>query len=264
MIRLVEVAVAVRVVAIPNVELRQVGVDLRLGLAGGDLRGVPRAGGVAHEQPRARADDATAIIRAVVGLVERHFHPVGHVAVHGVAARRLLDVEIAHRDRARRWREQHVFVVRLGKIGRPDRRVVHGAVRLWDLVAQRTRGAAVRRIDLRAELREDREDLVLALAREFDELALRHFDDLIRSLALLLALKDLVQSLLTKLELLAPERMLDVVAVASALGRAGVCGRGQFLCGHRCDEHSKCRCGQKAAERVAFHVNPQEELGKVR
>ena len=35
---LVEVAVAVEVVAVPDVELREVGVDVRRGLAGGELR----------------------------------------------------------------------------------------------------------------------------------------------------------------------------------------------------------------------------------
>ncbi len=53
-VRLVEVAVAVGVVAIPDVELRQVGVDLRRGLAGRDLRVVPGVGRVAHEQPNMR------------------------------------------------------------------------------------------------------------------------------------------------------------------------------------------------------------------
>jgi hypothetical protein len=38
---LVEVAVAVLVVAIPDVELREIGVDLRLHLAGRDLSVVP-------------------------------------------------------------------------------------------------------------------------------------------------------------------------------------------------------------------------------
>ncbi len=170
-VRLVEVPVAVVVVAIPHVELRQVVVDLLRRAPGRDLAVVPGGQRVAHEQPRARADDAAAVVGAVVGLVERHPHPVGHRTVHRVAVGRDLLVEVAHRDRARVIVEEQVFVVGTREVRAPDRRVVDGPVGLRNLVVQRPRRATVGRVDLRAELADHRPDRVFTFALELDVLA---------------------------------------------------------------------------------------------
>ena len=84
-VRLVEVAVAVGVVAIPDVELRQVGVDFLRRLAGGELRGVPNvdrsrrssAQKLAHQTMRA------AIVVSVASLVVRHPNPLGDLPLDG-------------------------------------------------------------------------------------------------------------------------------------------------------------------------------------
>ncbi len=52
-IRLVEVAIAVPIVAVPHVEPAQVGIDLGRGFAGGDLRVVPAIERIDQELPDA-------------------------------------------------------------------------------------------------------------------------------------------------------------------------------------------------------------------
>ncbi len=61
-IGLVEVAVAVVVVAVPDIERRQVGVDLGQCLACGNLSVVPGIDGVIDEHPGLGADDAAAVV----------------------------------------------------------------------------------------------------------------------------------------------------------------------------------------------------------
>src|SRR6185436_20580369 len=74
-VRLVEVAVTVVVVPIPDVELLQVLVDLRRRLARSDLPVVPGRERITDERPDGRADVAPAQVRAVAGLVERDLDP---------------------------------------------------------------------------------------------------------------------------------------------------------------------------------------------
>ena len=191
---LVEVAVAVGVVPIPDVVLR----ELRVEVARGHRPG-PGIGRGVHERPHGRADVASAQVRAVARLVERHQPPVGDFAVDRVPVRRLLLVEVAHRVLPRRVVEEQVGVVRRAEVGRPDRDVVGRPVRLRDLVVQRTGRAAGHGIDGVPELAEDREDRVLALAGELDVLALGDLADLgaLRDLALGDLLKrDLLERLL--------------------------------------------------------------------
>ena len=170
-VRLVEVPVAVVVVAIPHVELRQVFVDLLRRPPGSDLAVVPGLQRVGHEQPRTAADDAAAVVGAIQARAVRHLHPVGHCTVHRVTVGRDLLVEIPHRDRARVIVEQQVFVVGTREVRAPDRGVVDGPVGLRNLVVQRPRGATEGRIDERAELADDRPDRVFAFALELDVLA---------------------------------------------------------------------------------------------
>ena len=107
-VRLVEVPVAVEVVAIPDVELLQVRSDLRVRLALGDLALDPVRHRVADQEPGVVADDAAAEVTAVARLVERHLDPtVDRVARrhHRVAVRRLLLEVLRHAV------EVHVLVV---------------------------------------------------------------------------------------------------------------------------------------------------------
>ncbi len=174
-VRLVEVAVAVRVVAVPDVELREVGLDLGRGLPGGHLRVVPGVDRVVDEAPGLRADDVAAVVPPVVGGVVGHGDPVGHLAVDGVAVRALLRVEVAHRDVTGGLGEEHVDVVGGAEVGRPDRRVVDAPVRRRDLVVDRTGDAALEDAERRVrlpELPEDGEDRVLALPGQLDVLTL--------------------------------------------------------------------------------------------
>ena len=110
-VRLVEVAVAVGVVAVPDVELREVGLDLGRGLPGRQLRVVPGVDRVVDEAARSVRRRCRRSSSAVVGGVVGHGDPVGHLAVDGVAVRGLLRVEVAHRDVTGGLGEEHVHVV---------------------------------------------------------------------------------------------------------------------------------------------------------
>ena len=169
-VRLVEVAIGVVVVAVPDVEAAQVRVDLSGGLAGRDLRVVPAVDRVDEEGP----DVGSAEVIVIAGGVAWHGDPIGHVAVDGVASGRLLDEPVAHRVGALGVIEQQVQIVAPAEVGLPDGGVIDRAIGLGD--------AVVRHV---GELAEHRPDGVLALACELDELALGHF----RRLAVRLAVE---------------------------------------------------------------------------
>ena len=130
-VRLVEVAVLVEVVAVLVVERLQVAPDLGHRLTGRQLLLHPVRKTVADEEPGVVADDVAAEVAAVARLVERHLHPLGDVTADGVAAHRLVLVELAHPV------EVHVVEVRVAVVRLPLRGVVVGPVRLGDLVVQR-------------------------------------------------------------------------------------------------------------------------------
>ncbi|KDN84967.1 hypothetical protein KCH_34940 [Kitasatospora cheerisanensis KCTC 2395] len=176
-VRLVEVAVAVEVVTVPLVVLRQVGLDLGVGAALGLLVGDPGVDAVADQVLRVGADVLAAVVRAVAGLVPRHPHPVGDQAVDRVPARGLALVVGLQRGLV--GREVQVLVVGLVVVRLPRRGVVLGAVRGGDLVARRAGGAAVLHlavgggggvVHLVTEVDENGEDPVGALAGQLDVL----------------------------------------------------------------------------------------------
>ncbi len=147
-VRLVEIAVTVVVVAIPDIELTEVRVDLRRALAGRDLRVVPGVHRILQEVPHSVGPCAWRDVHQVVIVRRRvpgHRDPVGHVAVHRVAAGRLFDVEVPHRVRARRFVEQDVDEVVPAEIRDPERGVVHAAIRLRDRVVLQVRELAQHR-----------------------------------------------------------------------------------------------------------------------
>ncbi len=69
-IRLIEVAIAIIVIAIPDIELGQIGADLSRGLAGCDLGVIPGIDRITDKQPGAGTNDAAAIVGAIVGFIE--------------------------------------------------------------------------------------------------------------------------------------------------------------------------------------------------
>ncbi len=85
-VRLVEVAVAVVVIAVPDVELGQIVVDVRLRPAVVTHVIVPGIDGILDEIPDGGADTTAAGVIAVAGGVIGHLHPVFHLAVDGIAA----------------------------------------------------------------------------------------------------------------------------------------------------------------------------------
>ena len=113
---LVEVAVAVEVVAVPLVELREVVVDLGGAQAGRELRGIPGVGRVVDERPGAALvlDRVVAVRRCVA----RHLHPVGHGVDRGVAARGELRVVVLERLAVA---VEHLVVVGLVEVGAASR-----------------------------------------------------------------------------------------------------------------------------------------------
>ena len=133
--------------------------------------------------------------------------------------------------------------MRLVEVGGPDRRVVDAvAVRLGDLVV--AAGRARRRGDDAdrapwcgvglgsAELAEEREDLVFALERELDVLALGDLDHLVLAGGRGLALEDHVPGLLLEGGLLGGPRAGKVVGLVAlvvgiAVGIGGTHGAGQ-------------------------------------
>jgi hypothetical protein len=184
---LVEVAVAVEVVAVPLVERLQVGGDVGHGAAGCDLLGVPLVQRVLQQEPGVAADGAGAretVAAAVARLVERHLHPVGDLTVDAVAARGLLFVVLPDRLGPGHVAvaEVHVVEVRVAEVRLPDGAVVDRTIRLRNGVVQRavedrrTRGVrvgvhvGVARVPLVAELRQNHEDPVALLTRQLDVL----------------------------------------------------------------------------------------------
>ena len=183
-VRLVEVAVAVDVVAVLLVEGAQVAPDRPHLHARVELLVDPHGQRVADERLGGGADHVAAVVTAVEGLVEGDLHPALHVTGERVATGRLALVVRLHPV------EVHVLVVLLVVVLLPDRGVVDLAVGRRDLVvlgaveALRLRvghlgvvvegaGRDVRRqvavvVLLGAELDEDREDPVAALGHERD------------------------------------------------------------------------------------------------
>ena len=178
-----EVAVAVAVIAVLDVEGLQVVLDLCQRHATVELVLGPDRERVAQQEPRVVADDVAAVVAAVPRLVEGHLHPVGDVTVDGVAPRGLTLVVLGHPV------EVHVVVVRLVVVRLPQRAVVDRTVRLRDLVVGRAvvllwravrreragprrRAVTERRVAVVPELRDHHEDPVRALPLELDELSL--------------------------------------------------------------------------------------------
>ena len=177
-----EVSVAVRVVAVGDVERLEIRLDRRHRDAGVELTLDPDRHRVADQEPGVVADDPAAEIAAVAGLVERHLDPAVDVTGDRVAVRGLM-LEVR-----RHPVEVHVLVVGLGVLVLPERRVVDDAIRRVDLVVERpvvalraavgwegTRlaGIAERGVACVPELGDDHEDAIGALARELDELPVR-------------------------------------------------------------------------------------------
>src|SRR4051794_27692202 len=97
-IGLVEVAVAVVVVAVPDVERRKQRVDVRLRLARIGLLLAPGIRLVDQEAADVpSADDAAAVVASVRSLVVRYLDPAADVPVDAVPARALLEVPVGHR-----------------------------------------------------------------------------------------------------------------------------------------------------------------------
>ncbi len=210
---LVEVAVAVVVVAVPLVELGQLGTDLGGRVARGLALGDPGVDAVLDRVPGAGGG----AVGAVTGLVVGDLDPVGDLAVDRVAARGLLLVVLLERLGLLAGAEVQVLEVGLVVIRLPGRGVVLLAVGRGYLVVQRADGAAVARVDLVAELDQDREDLVGLLPAQLDVLApaalALELDDL-RAVAVLdrrLAGYDLVQGLLALRVLRLAQRAVEVV-----------------------------------------------------
>ncbi|CAM5739221.1 hypothetical protein SALBM311S_07747 [Streptomyces alboniger] len=227
---LVEVAVAVEVVAVPLVELGQLGLDLGGGVTGVLALGDPGGDAVPDRVPGGRI----VLVGAVAGLVVGDLDPVGHLALDRVAARRLLLVVLLQRLGVLAGAEVQLLEVLLVVVGLPGRAVVVGTVRLGYLVVQRARRASVAAVDLVSELDQDREDLVGLLPAELDVLVLAlELDDLraVPVLDLGGAGYDLVERLFALGLLGLGQRTVEVVS--PALGRLRVvpvngcgCGRG--------------------------------------
>ncbi len=231
-VRLVEVAVAVEVVAVPLVVLGEVLLDVGVGAAGLLLLGDPGVQAVADDVPHARAVGVAAGVVAVTGLVVGDLDPVGDLTGDRVAARGLLLVVLLQRLGLLAGAEVEVLVVLLVVVLLPGRRVVLLAVRRGDLVVQRARGAAELGVGLVAELHQDREDLVGLLAAQLDVLALAlaalELDDL-GAVALLrggLARYELVQGLLTLCLLGLAQGAVQVVRALLHRSRIVPAGRG--------------------------------------
>ena len=207
-VRLVEVAVAVEVVAVVGVVLRQVGGDLVGAPAVRHLVGVPRVDGVVDEVPVAVG---LVVVVAVTRLVVGQLDPVADLAGHRVAAGGLGDEVVGAGHVARRLGEEQPLVEVLAVVRLPGRRVVLRPVGLGDLVVQRPRVTAV--LGLVAELGQDHEDLVGGLAGQLDVLPGTHLDDLGRPplLDLGLAADHLLQCCLLERALLLGQRTGPVV-----------------------------------------------------
>ena len=161
---LVEVAVVVVVVAVPDVEGVELGLHFRRGLARRQLVGGPDGDGVADQGPHGRTDVAAAGVGAVARLVVAHGDPVDDPAGEAIAPRRLQAVVLEHLG------EVHPLEVPAVVVGLPDGDVVLGAVRLGDLVVERTGGAAVRAGVVGAEVGQHDEDAIVPRLFELDEL----------------------------------------------------------------------------------------------
>ncbi|MGC0409925.1 hypothetical protein RKD31_003168 [Streptomyces sp. SAI-163] len=222
---LVEVAVAVEVVAVPLVVLGQLGLDLGVGAAGRLLVGDPGGDAVLHRVPGAVV--GVALVGAVARLVVGDLDPVGDLAVDRVAAGGLLLVVGLDRVDALAGTEVQVLEVLLVVVLLPGRGVVRLAVRLGYLVVQRTGGAAVAAVDLVTELDQDGEDLVGLLPAQLDVLGVAllalQLDDVGAVLLLHrgVARYDLLQGLLTLGGPSVAQGALEVVG-ARGLVRAGV------------------------------------------
>ena len=187
---LVEVAVVVDVVAVPDVVLRERVPDLRGRLTCGGLGGDPRVHAVPDQVPGVAADVARAreaVAAAVAGLVVADLDRLGDRPLDRVATRRLRLVVLPHRLAAgdRAVAEVEVLVVRAAVVVVPVGAVVDPAVGLRDLVEQRSvepgrpRCAlvgvlvGVGRVPLVAELDQQDEQPVGVLTAQLDVLVLR-------------------------------------------------------------------------------------------
>ena len=262
-VRLVEDAVTVEVVAVPDVELLQVGLDVRHRLARVELLLDPDRHGVAGQRLGGGADDAPAVVAAVERLVEGHLDPALDLSGHRVPVGGLGLEVLRHPI------EIHVLVVGLAVVGLPQRGIVDGAVRRGNLVVERAghiRRAAVGRRSLEdgvgvllvAELDDDDEDRVGGLTLEFDVLPLAHLDGLGRVLGPILeALLDdclLLRGLLVR-DRQGVRRHVPISTLVIQRGKGARVGHGGCRCGrgHRC--HREQGGGERArrCERQCSH-----------
>lgn len=263
---LVEVAVVVVVGAVPLVVLGQVRLDVGVGLAGRLLLLDPRGHAVADEVLDVRAVVGAAVVGAVTRLVVGDLDPVRDLAVDRVAARRRLLVVGLQRVDSLARTEVQVLEVLAAVVLLPGRAVVLGTVRLGYLVVQRAGRTAVlglqvrrvvvgavdqrRVVDLVAELRQDREDLVGPLPAQLDVLVLAELHDL-RAVALddlRLPGEHLLQRGLALLLHLLAEGAADDVPLAPvrlAVRRGTSYGRGVGLGARREDRSGSRGRGQR-------------------
>jgi hypothetical protein len=222
----VEVAIGIVVVKVLEVVGLQVGFDLGQRLPGVQLALDPVGHGIAHDEPCVLADEVCADCRvdiqdvtppAVTGFVERDFDPAVDVPVDGISVRRLRFVVVGGAV------EVDVFVVGFVEVRYPDRRIVDCAVRLRDLVMERTlkrerrdRGrwvVGVREVRVAevAELNQKHEHTVGPLPLKFDVLATSDFDHLVRAPGGCLSGDDLFERLLAQGRLPLGNRVRELI-----------------------------------------------------
>ena len=217
-VRLVEVAVAVVVVAVPHVEGLQVGLDLGRRLALRLLRLEPGLAAVVDEAGHV----GVVLGLPVAGLVVRDRDPVADVAldVEATAGHLLVDAVEGLAVLLGHAVEEHVEVVLAVEVRLPVGAVVLAAVRLRDLAARRAgrrgREAGVLRV---TEVDQERQDLRVLLGAVLDPLLLADLDRLGAAalLGLGLAGGDLLDRLLAQLTPLGLARVRTVVGLG--LGR---------------------------------------------
>src|SRR5690349_16786546 len=78
---LIEVSIAIIVIAIPLIELCQVSADLSRSFARDNLSVVPGIYRITDEKPGAGADNTTTIVGAIIGFIERDLYPVFHSTI---------------------------------------------------------------------------------------------------------------------------------------------------------------------------------------
>ncbi len=159
-IRLIEVAIAIPVIAVPHVELAQVVVDFAAAHSACSCGVIPGVRAILHKIPDRGADNIAAEVRTIASFIERNLDPIGDVPVDRIAIGGLLDVIVAHRDGVRRSGKEQIFEVGAAKIWCPNRRVVYAAVGLRDLIMNRSRVPAGNRMHFIAKFSQNGPDRI--------------------------------------------------------------------------------------------------------